>query len=668
MSNRLIAGLLAATAALSAAGIIPQPNQMKKMDGSLELKPDATIVFADTDARQAAEVLAEYLRPATGFKLPVKAGTQGSVVLQTVKVSSLGAEGYTLTVDQKSAKISAQSSAGLFYGVQSLRQLLPIEIFSAKKTTGPWIIPCLEIHDSPRFVWRGMHLDVGRHFFAAKDIKKFIDLLAMHKLNTFHWHLSEDQGWRIEIKKYPKLTSIGGYRASTPPYGNRNGSDGQRYGGFYTQDQIREIVSYAAARHITIVPEIDMPGHMAAAIAAYPEFGNSDIPNYNPEVVTHWGVFPYILAPTEKTLQFVDDVLGEICDLFPSKYIHIGGDEAPKDQWKKSKAAQQVMQRENLQNEHELQSYFIQRVEKMLTKRGRLLVGWDEIREGGLSPQATVMSWRGVRGGIDSAKEGHDVVMAPNTYLYLDYYQNNSKDELAKGIEFECIGGYLPITKVYEFDPVLPGTLTPEEQKHVLGVQAQIWTEYIKTWPKAEYAAFPRGAALAEVAWTQPARKDFSDFAERLAPLRKAYTIMGVNAYDGELPLPPKAKKGSRVTTSMEAYGDHPAVCAFDGRSNTFFWSNRAPNPDDHLTISFDAQLPTAQRVTVTTGGEGKQAGDILVNGVLEISADGKEWQTLVDFKEGKATGTAAAGTESIRLRCTGEQNTWLIVKEITLE
>ncbi len=650
-----------------AIAVVPQPTEIKETGGTLELKPTSVIAYADHAARRSAEMLREYLRPATGFNLPIRTGTKGTIVFKIIDDKALGKEGYELIVTDH-ITIQAPTKQGLFYGAQTVRQLLPVEIFSSEKVSAEWVIPGVEIRDVPRFGWRGMHLDVGRHFFAADDIKSFIDMLAAHKLNTFHWHLTEDQGWRVEIKKYPKLTTEGAYRASTPPYGNRGGSDGKRYGGFYTQDEIRDIVDYAAERHITIVPEIDMPGHMAAAVASYPEIGNTDIPNYAPKVETRWGVHPYILAPSEEAFEFVEGVLAEICELFPSKYIHIGGDEAPKGQWKQSKLAQEVIKREGLHNEHELQSYFIQRVEKILERQGRLLIGWDEIREGGLSPQATVMSWRGVRGGIDSAKEGHDVVMAPNSHTYFDHYQNDAKAELAKGAEFECIGGLLPIQKVYSFDPVLPGTLSAVEQKHVLGVQAQLWTEYMKTWDKVEYLAFPRMAALAEVAWTLPEHKDFADFAERLEPMRERYRIMGINAYDGELPKPPRSLAGTRIESSLPHYQNHAPQYAHDGKADTFFWSSSAPGKGDHVTLSFDKPLASPSRVAVATGGEGKQVSDRLENGQLETSSDGKQWAKVAVFKKGKAEGTAPIGTRYIRIVATAPHSKWLIIREIAVD
>ena len=437
------------------------------------------------------------------------------------------AEGYNFESSGKGIVIKGKDSAGAFYGVQTLLQLLPPPGGKNWGTNRTATVPGLKILDEPRFAWRGMMLDVGRHFYDVKDIKQLLDLMAFHKLNTFHWHLTEDQGWRLEIKKYPKLTEVGAWRDGTPPYENRKASDGKRYGGFYTQEQVREIVAYAARRHITVVPEIEMPGHAAAAIAAYPQFGNDDVPGYAPRVAVRWGVHPYIYAPKEETFAFLDGVLDEVCSLFPSKYIHIGGDEAPKDQWKQSPFAQQVIKREGLKDEQELQSWFIRRIEKMLAGKGRRLVGWDEIQEGGLPKTATMMVWRNEKWAKHAISQGNDVVMAPTSYTYFDYYQADKKQELAKGAEYEAIGGLLPIEKVYSFDPGAVAA-DAEEAKHILGVQAQLWSEYFKTWDKVTYHAFPRMAALAEIAWTRTDRKNYADFQARLESITAHYDAEGI--------------------------------------------------------------------------------------------------------------------------------------------
>lgn len=365
-------------------------------------------------------------------------------------------------------------------------------------------------------------LDVGRHFFEVDEVKNFIDWMSFHKLNVFHWHLTDDQGWRIEIRKYPKLTEIGAWRESTPPYGNRNSDDGKRYGGFYTQAQIKEIVAYASARHITVVPEIEMPGHAAAAIAAYPELGNTDIPNYAPKVMTRWGVHPYTFSPKEETFQFLEDVLSEVCELFPSTFIHVGGDEAPKTQWKESAFAQDVMKREGLKDEEELQSWFIRRIGRFLESKNRRLIGWDEIQEGGLPKTATMMVWSDAKWAKHALAQGNDVVMATTSHTYLDYYQAPSADELAKGPEYEAIGGHLPLEKVYSYNPTFVAE-NPAQEKQILGTQAQLWSEYLKDMKKVQYMAFPRLAAVAEVAWTPEHLKNYSDFRSRLNGVMKHY-------------------------------------------------------------------------------------------------------------------------------------------------
>jgi len=648
----------------AAINIIPLPNKVEEIkDNQYEITAETAIRY-DERLKKEATMLADAIEKSTGFK-PKLYGERlrihlASQVYIDVLETSDSKESYTLNVDKNGVKITGSDAAGAFYGTQSLLQLIPLE--------GKKILPGCKIEDAPRFGWRGMHLDVGRHMFDPKDIKKFIDQLAVHKLNTFHWHLTEDQGWRIEIKKYPKLTEIGAWRASTPPYGNRGGSDGKKYGGFYTQEQIKDIVAYAQDRHITIVPEIDMPGHMAAAIAAYPHLGNDDIPNYKPEVKCHWGVHPYILAPKEETFKFVDDILGELCELFPSAYIHIGGDEAPKGQWKQSKFAQSVMKREGCKNEHDLQSYFIGRLEKMLDKRGRKLIGWDEIREGGLSPKATMMLWRGWDHAIASVKEGHDVVMAPGSHTYFDHYQNNPAAELSKGAEFECIGGHRTLESAYSFDPMPKEFAGTAQAKHILGCQAQLWTEYMKTWDKVEYCAFPRVAALAESAWTQTENKNYENFYERIKPMIKRYQKAGINCFDPENAAELKAKDGAKVTTNLDVHGANLPVLIYDGSDKNHFWSSRGPKADDHLTIELKEAIDKGE-ISVTTGAVKKgNKTDTLENGVLEVSSNGTDWKKVADFKDGDAAGKATAGTKFIRIKATAAQGSWLIVNEVIIK
>ena len=486
-------------------------------------------------------------------------------------------------------------------------------------------------------------------------------------MNTFHWHLTDDQGWRIEIKKYPKLTEIGAFRDSSPPYGNRNSDDGVRYGGFYTQEQIRDIVGYAAARHITIVPEIEMPGHAAAAIAAYPELGNSDIPGYAPGVKTRWGVHPYIFSPKEETFAFLEDVLSEVCELFPSKYIHIGGDEAPKTQWKQSKFAQEVIKREGLKNEEELQSWFIRRIGKFLESKNRNLIGWDEIQEGGLPKTATMMVWRDAKWAKHALALGNNVVMATTSHTYLDYYQNPGPGELAKGKEYEAIGGHLPLEKVYSYDPAFVAENAAQE-KQILGTQAQLWSEYFKDMKKVEYMAFPRIAALAEVAWTPLQLKNYDDFSARLVGVMRHYDAGKLNYCKPVLPAVRKTKDGSKLSTSLGIYQNHWPELAYDGRADTFFWADRELKTDDHVTLRFSALTKSAATVTIATGGPASQNGDHLENGVLEASTDGIAWSEIATFEKGKASGKLVTGSSHIRVRVTAPQTNWLIIHEISVE
>ena len=426
---------------------------------------------------------------------------------------------YRLEAGRKGIFIHAGSPEGLFHGLMTVEQIA----LASGPDGGSVNIPAMKMEDNPRFKWRGMHLDVGRHFMPVEAVKKYIDYLALYKFNHFHWHLTDDQGWRLEIKKYPKLTSVGAWRDSTL-VGNFSHKplkyDGKRYGGFYTQEEARDIVKYAADRFITVVPEIEMPGHAQAAIAAYPELG---VTGKQIGVKTEWGISPYIFMPSEKTFSFLEDVLTEVIAIFPSEYIHIGGDEAIKDQWKESPEVQALIRKLDLKDEEELQSYFIHRMEKFLNSKGRNIIGWDEILQGGLAPNATVMSWRGEKGGIAAAKMNHNVVMSPTNYCYFDYYQ-------AKPVEDEplAIGGYLPLDTVYSYNPV-PEALTPEEEKYILGVQANVWTEYIPDFKQVEYMIFPRMLAMSEVAWTKPEDKNMDLFHQKVNRQVNLFSKLGVN-------------------------------------------------------------------------------------------------------------------------------------------
>jgi hexosaminidase len=515
--------------------IIPRPESLTVGRGRFVINAN-TVIYTDAASADVARRFAASLLPATGLSIPVRVGaapSTGIVLERNPRLTRLGDEGYELSVTGRRISIRAKERAGVFYGLQTVRQLLPPEVFrEAKVDSVAWAIPAVRIMDRPRFAWRGAHLDVGRHFMPKEFVKKYIDLIALQKMNTFHWHLTEDQGWRIEIKKYPRLTQVGAWRTQTVVghQTSRTDSttwqfDGQRHGGFYTQDDVREVVAYARDRFVNVVPEIEMPGHALAAIAAYPELGVTGQPA---DVGTRWGVYANILNAEPSTVSFMQDVLTEVMALFPSRFIHVGGDEADKALWKTSPRIQERIKELGLKDEHELQSWFIQQMDAFLTAHNRRLVGWDEILEGGLAPGATVMSWRGTKGGIDAARAGHDVIMAPTGNTYLDYYQsqNTAGEPLA-------IGGFLPIETVYAFEPV-PAELEPQYRAHILGGQGQIWTEYMAGPKQVEYMAFPRLTALAEVLWTQADRKDYRDFLgrlpahlERLSALDVAYRPLG---------------------------------------------------------------------------------------------------------------------------------------------
>ena len=489
--------------------VIPLPQQAEPGIGQFKLDRKTRIVATDDAGRKLARILNELLSRNYKFQLDVtdKPQKKNAIVLITA-VPTTGEvpndESYLLTVEPKFIRISG-SERGQFYGIQTLMQLLPVA--PAKQIR----IDATKISDSPRFAYRGMHLDVSRHFWTVSFVKKYIDLMSQYKFNNFHWHLTDDQGWRIEIKEYPRLTEIGSKRKESVKDRNLTPyvGDGIPVEGFYTQDEIRDVVAYAKARYINVIPEIELPGHSSAALAAYPEFGCKQ--DYQYKVQTTWGIFKEVYCPTEKTFQFLEDVISEVVDLFPgSPYIHIGGDEVLKDMWKDSPEVKELMAREGLKDEHEVQSYFVRRMEKFINSKGKKIIGWDEILEGGLAPNATVMSWRGIKGGIEAARSHHDVIMTPSDFVYFDYGQGDPAYEPLN------IGSYVPLEKVYSFDPV-PKELSPEEAKYIIGGQANLWTEYISTPEKVEYMVFPRMLALAEDLWSRPGIKNYADFKQRLA-------------------------------------------------------------------------------------------------------------------------------------------------------
>jgi len=497
--------------------IIPKPAFMEIANGRFFVDEN-TRIFASEELRQEADFLSDMLRNGSGEEISIEKNSEENQrgIYLSLDDDAKNDEYYYLRVEYDKIEISAKTAKGIFYGIQSLRQLMPAEVEDS--SVAELAIPAVRIQDEPRYAYRGMMLDVSRHFFPVEFVKKFIDLIALHKMNTFHWHLTNDHGWRIEIMKYPKLTEIGSVRKETVLEKNLDPyiGDGEEHGGFYTQEEVKEIVRYAEKRHIMVIPEIGMPGHSTAALAAYPELGNDTGPY---EVSTAWGIKDQILAPKEETFQFLENVLTEVMELFPSKYIHIGGDEVPKKEWEESTQAQAVIKREGLEDEDELQSYFIQRIEKFLNDNGRHLIGFDEILEGGLAPNATVMSWRGIQGGIAAAKQGNDVIMTPNSHLYFDYYQADPQDEPL------AIWGDISVEKVYSYDPT-PKELSQEEAQHVIGAQGNLWTEYISTPHYAEYMILPRMSALAEVVWTPKDKKDWDDFKRRVFILKKRYDAL----------------------------------------------------------------------------------------------------------------------------------------------
>ncbi|MEQ7801573.1 family 20 glycosylhydrolase [Pedobacter sp. ASV1-7] len=612
LSIVLLAFLYVSTSAQSDLnmGIIPAPVSIKKNSGTFKL--DKTVVLVSNDIKNAksADLLNAFIVTKAGFSFrEVKSTTASdrSIVLNSAGAEKLPDEGYSIHVSSKSITVTGKG-AGLFYGVQSLIQMMP------EKRNNEILIGAAEINDYPRFKYRGLHLDVSRHMYPVSFIKKYIDLMSTYKLNNFHWHLTDDQGWRIEIKKYPKLTSIGSSRNGTiighhPGVNNTN----EVYKGFYTQNEAKEVVAYAASRFINVIPEIEMPGHASAAIAAYPEL--SCFPKRDTYVAdnTPWagsrkgkyvqqtfGVFDDVFVPSENTFKFLQDVLDEVIAIFPSKYIHIGGDESPKEYWKESEFCQKLIKQLGLKDEHELQSYFIQRMEKHVNLKGRRIIGWDEILEGGLAPNATVMSWRGTEGGIAAAKQNHDVIMTPGgpVGLYFDHAQSDSKDEPTN------IGGMAPYSLAYNYEPI-PKELTADQQKYIIGVQANLWSEYLPTSSKVEYFVLPRMIALSETAWTQPSRKDFKNFSEERLPIH----FSNLDKSDANYWVPTPLGQNDKVLNGEQ-----------------FEISLKEPMPGSKIYYTFDGTRPSElaalyTKPIKTTVSKGKK----LVLKTIVITPSGKQ-------------------------------------------
>ena len=668
----LTAGALRAQEPMSS--LVPLPVRVFPAEGSFTLDAASTIAVGQRELTDEGEFLHDGIQALLGFAPTLLPAAKGKTIWLSIAVSdSIPAEGYTLAIAPERIDIVGADEAGVFHGITSLLNMMRL---GDKASPG---IACRTISDFPRFAWRGMHLDVCRHFFPVPFVKKYIGLLARYKMNTFHWHLTDDQGWRIAIKKYPKLTETGAWRNGSQygPYSQRT-YDTLRYGGFYTQDEIREVVAYAAARHITVVPEIEMPGHAMAALASYPELGCT---GGTYEVQKGWGVFDDVFCPKEETFTFLQDVLTEVMALFPGPYIHIGGDECPKERWKACAHCQAVKKREGLKDEHELQSYFIKRIERFVNERGRRIIGWDEIMEGGLAPNATVMSWRGTEGGTEAARSGHDAVMCPGGHCYFDHYQGDPAHEPL------AIGGFTTVQKVYGYEPV-PEALTPVEAKHIIGAQGNVWTEYILTPEHVEYMALPRMAALAEVLWTPKERRDEGAFIRRLEQEFSNLDALDVNysksLYNVEFSTSGSKKRG-QVNTELSAApglgeihyttdGSEPVdtsarfVSTIEQRGNTtikaaLFGGNKKLGNTTSLTLVFDNATGKALQVAPRPDERYDDGGIFtLVNGV---SAGAKrvnhEW---LGWRTGRVTVTLdLGGEEALEHAGIGgleERNSWI--------
>ncbi len=643
----------------NSVNLIPFPNSLIQKKGVFEIT-EKTEIIANNSTKNVAQLFINKIKKTTNFNLTfANNGTQNIIIFE-LDASIEHREGYELSVTTDRIKLKAKTENGLFYAMQTLRQLLPKEFESPtviKKI--PWKIPAVEIKDAPRFKYRGTHLDVARHFSDVATIKAFIDQLAYHKINHFHWHLTDDQGWRIEIKKYPKLTKISSQRKGTL-IGHYNDQphqfDGKPYGGFYTQEEIKEIVSYASERFITVIPEIEMPGHAQAVLAAYPELSCEANKQY--EVWQLWGVSDNVFCPTEATFSFLEGVIDEVIELFPSQYIHIGGDECPKIKWKESAFCQALIKEKGLKNEHGLQSYFIQRMEKYINAKGRQIIGWDEILEGGLAPNSTVMSWRGIEGGIEAAKQKHDVIMTPTSHCYLDYYQSTHPDEPL------AIGGFLPLKKVYNYEPI-PVELTEAESKYILGTQVNLWTEYIPNKTKLNYMAFPRLCALSETAWSTKAVRNFDKFIPRLTKHIERLQLMGINTANHLYEIESKIEStGKLVNLSFSTLAKAEIYYTLDGsipnESSNLYDKNLVITENSEVKAQaflngekvgriwsekFSIHKAVGKKITLVNQPNDKYKGggnSSIINGVFGsnerygdaewLGFDGKNCEVIIDF------------------------------------
>lgn len=599
--------------------LIPQPAVLRQNAEVFQLTPQTRLIVQESTLRAEAELFNDFLRRRHGFALKIETGK--TAVKEAIVLAQMEGmrESYALSITKNQIKITGDNP-GVFYGLQTLTQMLPVQKGRRLSIAG------VDIQDQPRYSWRGMHLDVCRHFFPVDFIKKYIDYIAMYKMNTFHWHLTDDQGWRIEIKKYPKLAEVSAWRSgSMVGHYNEQRYDSVRYGGFYTQNEIREVVAYAAKRHVTVVPEIELPGHSVAALAAYPELSCTGGPF---AVGKAWGVYDDVFCPKEETFKFLEDVLMEVAALFPGKYVHIGGDEVPKTRWKNCSHCQALIKKEGLHDEHELQSYFIRHIEKFLNGKGKQIIGWDEILEGGLAPNAAVMSWRGTEGGIAAAKQKHYTVMTPGSHCYFDHYQGNPTYEPL------AIGGYTTLEKVYSYEPT-PAELAPDEQQYILGAQGNLWTEYIATPQHVEYMAMPRMAALAEVVWSPKERRDEKKFQQRLFRHFQLLDALGVNyaksIYEVKAAVKPSPANDGIVFELATAFDQSGIRYTLDGATPTL------------ASAKFDAPIPLAKNAAVKIAyfENGQQKGPAIEQKFHVSKSSGKKI-TLKDLPHEKYFGDGA--------------------------
>ncbi|KAF0198725.1 MAG: hexosaminidase [Bacteroidetes bacterium] len=631
--------------------IIPLPQSFEPGKGYFIITPQTQIKISPSskELSKLSDLLKERLRllvvqENTGIKSTH--GFSNTIKLELTDSRELGKEGYRLIVEKKSITLSANTGNGIFYGLQTLFQMLPAEIEDRNPSLsfGEWRVPVCRMVDFPRFEYRGMHLDVCRHYFPVEFIKKYIDLMAMYKMNNFHWHLTDDQGWRLEIKKYPLLTEIGSMRSGTP-VGRNLRSDEKPYGGYYTGDEAREIVKYAAARYVNVIPEIEMPGHALAALAAYPQLSCTGGPF---EVWTKWGVTDDIFcAGKEETFAFLEDVLTEVLDIFPSLYIHVGGDEAPKTRWDSCLLCQKRIKELGLSDEYELQSYFVRRIEKFLNANGRQIIGWDEILEGGLAPGATVMSWRGTEGGVTAAQMGHSVIMTPGTPCYFDHYQGVPASEPL------AIGGYNPLQSVYKYEPV-PSVLSPDEAKFILGSQGNVWTEYIETEDHVEYMAYPRAIALAEVNWSAAESRNWSDFMVRfnnhLSRLGKRDLNFSRSSYDVSISVERDSLRNEMAVNLKSEFPGSKIVYNTDN-----------PKESDHFKkYKGPFRIDKNQNISACVVVNGQKPGNITSRTIYVHDAFGKVPQisTAISYKY-KASGPVTL-TDGCRAHPLSLRNDWL--------